>query len=113
MTEDDVVAIDDPRASSEWRVHAAIYEARPDVRAIVHTHSPHATERSERGVGDVPVAAWAETGTSDLAAHVVTALAAGDAVLMARHGVVGVGATLDDALRVCAEVEAAARSATP
>ena len=32
-----------PRASSEWRLHAAVYGARPDVAAIVHTHSPRAT----------------------------------------------------------------------
>ncbi|HYF06062.1 MAG TPA: class II aldolase/adducin family protein, partial [Acetobacteraceae bacterium] len=28
------------RPSSEWRLHAAIHAARPDARAIVHTHSP-------------------------------------------------------------------------
>ena len=46
MTESDLVAlpaggIREP--SSEWRVHQAIYSARPDVAAIVHTHSVHAT----------------------------------------------------------------------
>ncbi|MCX7932502.1 MAG: class II aldolase/adducin family protein, partial [Rhodovarius sp.] len=34
------------RPSSEWRLHAAIYAARPDAAAVVHTHSPHATALS-------------------------------------------------------------------
>lgn len=35
--------------SSEWRFHAAIYRARPEVNAIVHTHSPRATALSCAG----------------------------------------------------------------
>ena len=41
----------EPRPSSEWRMHAAIYRARPDVTAIVHTHSPHATALAAAGPG--------------------------------------------------------------
>jgi L-fuculose-phosphate aldolase len=120
MVPDDLVALDldgaapaGPRApSSEWRVHAAIYRARPDVRAIVHTHSPEATawaHRAEPLDDRVRTAAWAETGTVQLGVNAVEALGDRDAVLLARHGVVGVGASLADALAVCEEVERLAR----
>ena len=115
MTEDDVVRLEDARASSEWRVHAAIYEARPDVGAIVHTHSPHAiawTERREP-LDHVLVAPFAPTGTDDLARNAVAALDDNDAVLLEQHGVVGVGRGLEEALAACEGVEERARRATP
>jgi L-fuculose-phosphate aldolase len=118
MTADDVVvlgAAGGPHPpSSEWRVHAAIYAARPDVYAIVHTHSPAATRwaHGERDLSPaVRTAVWAETGTVLLGAHAVAALGDRRAVLLARHGVVGVGASLGEALAVCEDVEElAARS---
>jgi L-fuculose-phosphate aldolase len=101
--------------SSEWRVHAAIYTARPDVVAIVHTHSPQATEWSRRAepLEHVLTASFAETGTAELGENAVEALGNNDAVLLERHGAVGVGATLDEALAVCERLEALASRATP
>ena len=69
MTEDDLVALgadgeplgDGSEPSSERRVHVAIYAARPDVGAIVHTHSVHATAWSFLGE---PL----DTGTEELEA---------------------------------------------
>ena len=115
MTADDVVvlgAAGEPHPpSSEWHVHAAIYAARLDVHAIVHTHSP-AASRCAHGEQDlspaVRTAVWAETGTVELGAHAVAALGDRRAVLLARHGVVGVGASLDEALGICQDVEALA-----
>ena len=117
MTADDVVvlgAAGGPHPpSSEWRVHAAIYAARPDVHAIVHTHSPAAT-RWAHGKRDlspaIRTAVWAETGTVELGEHAVAALGDRRAVLLARHGVVGVGASLEEALAICEDVEKLARS---
>ncbi|MEA2347646.1 MAG: L-fuculose-phosphate aldolase [Thermoleophilaceae bacterium] len=105
--------------SLEWAMHAAIYLSRPDVHAVVHTHSPHATARSfdpaplivlteERvylGLERIEVAALAESGTQELAAAAVAALGNRDAALLARHGVVGVGADPREALEICAVVE--------
>ena len=66
------------RPSSEWRMHAAVYEAKPEVGAIIHTHSPHATafavchkkiptiliEMVPFLGGDVPLAEFALPGLS-------------------------------------------------
>lgn len=113
MEADDLVTLDlsgkvvdgERAPSSERAVHLAIYVARPDVRAIVHTHSPAARTTP---ADDLPVAEYAESGTADLADGTCRALGQSDAVLMARHGVVAVGADLAEALDVARRVEAAA-----
>ena len=127
MAEGDVVAVSlagevieggrDP--SSEWRVHTAIYSARPEVEAVVHTHSVHATawsclgEPLDTGVkeftqvlgGPVRTAADAPPGTDAVARAAVAALAGRRAALLAHHGVVAVGETLAQALVVSQVVE--------
>jgi L-fuculose-phosphate aldolase len=107
-----------PRPSSEWRMHAAIYAARPDVAAIVHTHSPRATALACAGRdlpafhymialagGAVRCMPYATFGTDALARHAVDGLAGRRAVLLANHGVVTVGTTLQRAQAVAMEVE--------
>ena len=102
-------------------MHLAAYEVRPNVCAIVHTHSPFALvfaalERPIPGLvleaahlhcegGSVPVAPFAPQGTAELADSVRAPLRLGDALLLARHGVLTVGASLDDALLKAAYVE--------
>lgn len=119
MTADDVLVLGvegERPPSSEWRLHAAIYEARPDVTAIVHTHSPKATAwaRSDKDLSpEVRTASWAKAGTAQLAVNAVKALGDRDAVLLADHGVVGVGGSLADALAVCEWVERLAGQAAP
>ena len=109
------------KPSSEALMHLAAYEVRPDVCAIVHTHSPFALvfaalERPIPGLvleaahlhcegGSVPVAPFAPQGTAELADSVRAPLRLGDALLLARHGVLTVGASLDDALLKAAYVE--------
>jgi L-fuculose-phosphate aldolase len=121
MSAEDVVAIDsagepvDGRGvpSSEWRVHVAIYAARPDIGAIVHTHSTHATRWSHIGepLGTVLTAQVAPTGSGEIAAAAVDALGDRGAVLLGRHGVVGVAATVEEALATCVAVEREADAA--
>jgi GTP cyclohydrolase II len=105
--------------SLEWRLHAAIYRARPDVGAVIHTHSPHATARSfdpaplvveteERTYFDldrIEVAPPAPAGSQQLSRAAVWALGSRPAVLLARHGVVGVGSDPGEALDMCCLVE--------
>jgi L-fuculose-phosphate aldolase len=106
------------RPSVEHPIHLAVYAARPDVRAIVHAHGVHAmawgclrqpldtgVEELEAVGGAVGVAPYAAPGSPELAAGVVAALGSRGAVLMARHGALGVGRELEDALDVCEIVE--------
>lgn len=105
--------------SSEWRIHAAIYGARREAGAVVHTHAPHATALSSLRV-DVPAfhymvavtggsslrcADYATYGTPELATAMLKALAGRTACLLANHGVVAFGPTLDRAMALIAEIE--------
>jgi len=107
-----------PRPSSEWRMHAAVYSARPEVEAIVHTHSPRATALACAGRelpafhymialagGEVRCMPYATFGSDQLAAQAVEGLAGRRAVLLANHGVLAVGPSLARAQAVAVEVE--------
>ena len=111
------------RPSSEWRLHAALYAARPEAGAVVHTHSPFATALScaRQGIppfhymvalgggGDIRCSAYATFGTAALAEATVAALAGRRAALLANHGVVALGRTLASARTLAEEVENLAR----
>jgi L-fuculose-phosphate aldolase len=106
------------RPSSEWRMHAAIYARRPDVEAIVHTHSPCATALAcaGRGIppfhymialagGDIRCTPYCTFGTAELAESAVRGLEGRRATLLGNHGVMAVGSSLRDAHAVAIEVE--------
>jgi L-fuculose-phosphate aldolase len=99
--------------SSERRVHLAVYAARPDARALVHTHSEHATAWSHLGepLGEVLTAPHAPSGSDEIAAVAVEALGDHDAVLLGRHGVLALGESPAAALEVAVAVEQRAREA--
>lgn len=106
------------RPSSEWRMHLAIYERRPDVSAIVHTHSPRATALAcaGRGIprihymialagGEIRCMPYATFGSAELAETALQGLAGRRATLLANHGVVAVGESLRQAHSVAVEAE--------
>jgi len=119
MTIDDIMVIDFDgavieglhRPSSEWPMHAEIYKNMPEVRAVVHTHSPYATSFAVINEaipliliemvfflrGDVRVAPIAAQGTTQVGAVVVEALKGRGACLMQNHGAVSVGKDLHEA----------------
>jgi L-fuculose-phosphate aldolase len=112
----------DRMPSSELPFHLALYRHRPDVGAVVHTHSVYATTMAclhweipavHYLVGfaglKVPLAPYATYGSRDLARHVVAAIGSGNAVLLANHGMVAVGADLNRAFAVAEEIELVAR----
>lgn len=112
------------RPSSELPLHLAIYAARRDVRAIIHTHSIFATACAVAGEaippsleemvqavgGGVEVADYALPGTAELAQNAVAGLGEDrSAVLLSNHGAVACGPSLKEALLVAELVEKAAQ----
>src|SRR6516164_11652809 len=107
------------RPSSEWRFHRDILESRPDVGAIVHTHSPRATALACTGRGipafhymvavaggrDIRCAPYHTFGTQELSDAALAALRDRKACLLANHGVIATGADLAAALSLAGEVE--------
>lgn len=105
--------------SSEWRFHRDILAARPEVGAVVHTHSTYATILAIRGMeipalhymiaaaggGTIRCAPYATFGTEALSRHALEALADRSCCLLANHGVIATGPSLDKALWLAGEVE--------
>jgi len=97
--------------TSEMAMHLACYDARPDVRAVVHAHPPISVAFTLAGVtmarcvlpevvltmGTIPTLDYRTTGTADLASLVGEHIHRHDAVLMDRHGAVCVGGDLLEA----------------
>jgi len=90
VTEKEVRVAGVREPSSECRMHAGIYAARPDVTAIFHGH--YAPALTAPGVAitarEIPY------GTPAMATETVAALGTGNFVVMRNHGFVAVGATL-------------------
>jgi L-fuculose-phosphate aldolase len=95
--------VEGPEPSVELPMHLAVLAARPEVGAVVHTHSPHATAASPVPVAD------AASGTAELGAAVLRAAGGGDAVVIRGHGPVCFGADLSEALARAFELEERAR----
>jgi L-fuculose-phosphate aldolase len=112
----------DCKPSSELGFHLALYRQRPDVTAVVHTHSVYATTMACLGweipavhylVGfsghKVPLAPYATFGTEELARNVADGIGDYNAVLLANHGLVTVGTDLARAFATAEEIELVAR----
>jgi len=111
------------KPSIEVPLHLAIYNARQDVKAIVHTHSAYATamavaRKEIPGAvedlvqivgGKVRVNEYALPGTKQLGINTVKAMEGRQAVLLANHGMLGAGRDLKEAFRVCQVVEKSAQ----
>ncbi|MEL6478727.1 MAG: class II aldolase/adducin family protein [Pseudomonadota bacterium] len=107
------------KPSSEWRFHRDLLASRPEFNAVIHAHPVHATALAVhgRGIGafhymvaiaggaDIRCAPYATFGTQALSDHVLAALEGRRACLMAHHGMIACGSTLDEALEIALEVE--------
>lgn len=98
--------------SSELPLHLAIYRAQPDVDAIIHTHPPAATAfavaqqtpiasilaESAALLGGVSLISYQDPGSEALGLGAVEGLQSSQALLLAQHGAVTVGMSIEDAL---------------
>lgn len=111
MTLDGAVLEGERKPSSEWRMHAEIYRQKPEVSSVMHTHSPYATSFAVNHQsipviliemvpflgGEVEVADFAIPGTVEVGIEAVKKLHSKHACLMANHGVLAVGESLEKA----------------
>ena len=111
------------KPSSEWRFHLDILRARPEVGAIVHTHSTFCTSLSIARMGipavhymiahfggpDIRCADYALYGSAELSAHVLKAMEGRNGCLLANHGMIAAGKNLAQAMWLAVELETLAR----
>ena len=111
--------------SSELGMHLLIYRLRPEIRGIVHAHPPTATGFAASGLGlssplvcevvvglgSIPLARYGTPGTPELTDALEPLIPNHDAILMANHGVVTYGSSLESAFMKMETVEHFARIA--
>ena len=105
--------------SSEWPLHTAVYLERPDINAIVHTHSRFATTFAilrepipachyliaVSGANQVRVAPYATFGSDELAQQTVASLEKDNCILMANHGLLAVGTDIHKTYNIALYIE--------
>ena len=105
--------------SSEWRFHLDVYRKRPEVAAVIHTHSGFSTTLAclRRGIpafhymvalfggSDIRCSDYATYGTQELSDLVLKALEGRNAALMGSHGLIVLGPNLKRALALTVEAE--------
>ena len=109
----------DQRPSSEWRMHAAIYQHHAQAQAVVHTHSDYCVAVASHGqplpgfhylVGlfggeDVPCVPYSTFGGQQLADSAAAALSDRTACLLGNHGMICRGSSLDHAVEQAQLIE--------
>ena len=112
-----------PHASTERGIHLVCYEERPDVKAVVHAHPPHAVAMTIAGIdmqapfipeiivtiGGVPTAGFGTPGTYELGESIRGIVRCSDTVVMTNHGSVTLGTNLLDAYKKLDMIEHTAK----
>jgi len=133
---DDVVVVDldgevhagtpSPSVAAILKMHIGVYRARPDVAAVIHTHSPAATSYALASVSlpntyeallvhgqatDIPVAPWAPRGTAEAVRAIAETYEAHPetyGILLGNHGLLVAGDTAEHAAGLVVAIEEAA-----
>lgn len=109
--------------SIETTLHTGIYKVRNKVNAVIHTHPVYGSIIAVAGLeipailddqvtqigGEIRVAPYAISGSSEMAANVIASLGPRNAVLMANHGAIAVGRNMREAFTMCKLAEKTAR----
>ncbi len=111
------------KPSSEWHFHRAILNAKPELDAVIHTHSTFATVVSIAredipachymiaafGGNTVRCANYETFGTPELSQAIAGAMQDRSACLLANHGMIAAGKDLDNAMWAAVELETLAK----
>jgi len=91
-----ITAVGSREPSSESMLHFAVYQARPEVNAVFHGHSPEILANSKK-LNLVETVTQEPFGTATLAQSVLKVLGDNDFVVMKGHGFVALGEAIDEA----------------
>lgn len=119
LNQDGTIAEGRRKPSSEWRLHLDFYRAKPDIYAIVHTHSIYCTTMACLGVPlkavhyviassgacEIPVAPYQTFGTQELSNSAVQAGKNSRGVLLQNHGMLACGANITEAFSLAENME--------
>lgn len=111
------------KRTSEIRLHLAVYKERPDVKAVIHSHPPHATAFAVAGVdlptcvhpeaeiflGTVKTAKYVTPGDKRLGESITPFIKDSNTILLGNHGVICYDADLEQAYYKLEIVDAYAR----
>ncbi len=111
------------RRSSEALLHLEVLKARPDLKSVVHCHPPHATAFAITGrsipmgamaeadvfLGDVPLVPYETPGTAAFAKTILPFVHDSNACLLANHGAVTYGPSLEQAYNLMEVLDAYCR----
>ncbi|HUS94448.1 MAG TPA: L-ribulose-5-phosphate 4-epimerase [Patescibacteria group bacterium] len=130
LTPEDIVVVDmDGRLvdgklkpSTDTDTHLYVYQHRPDVFGIVHTHSPYASSFAALGQpipacltscgmlgGEIPLGGYAPIGGEDIGQEIVDKIGRSLAIIMQNHGVFTIGSSAQQATKMAVEVEEIAK----
>ncbi len=130
LTPDDMVLVDiltltyegRIKPSSELKLHCQVYKTRPNIHAVIHTHQMYASivaaaqkdvvvldETHQKILGGkiIEAAPYALPNTKKITVETANAIGQTNAALMSNHGVVCIGASLEDAFEVARTLEKA------
>jgi len=123
LVDEDLNPLQGGRANPGTRFHVWIYRKRPDVNAIVHTHAPYASALAATGQplktihmdsamlhGTAHLAEWPGVPVSDEEGRIIsTALGSAKTILLANHGLLAAGSSVEEATYLAVFFERAAR----
>lgn len=118
------VAYSSLKISTEFKMHLAIYHARPEVNAVVHCHPVFATALATAqlnpdqpvfpevilGIGRIPLAKYATPSTNEVAGSIQPFLQFANCILLENHGAVTMGRTIQEAYYRMEKLEHAAKT---